>query len=290
MKGVLNRNYGHQEFGGIKFMKILVLGASGITGKAIVKELQNENEVYGTYFHQKDEYKNNENMFYLDTGDLNNLKDILVKTEPEIIISSMRGDFEKQIQLHKLAAQFLLNKKDGNFIYLSSANAFDNSVESPHYESDVPNAESGYGIFKVTCEKMLIDILHERAVIIRVPFIWSKQAPRFLKIKEQISVEKPVKCYRNLYCNHTTDIHIARSIHAIIKNGFSGIFHVGSKDIIEYKDFIKKLIIKMKYINYDIELEQEPDFKYYLAMVSERNELEKDLAITSDEIIDYLIM
>lgn len=271
-------------------MKILVLGASGITGKAIVKELQNENEVYGTYFHQKDEYSNYKNMFYLDAGDLNNLQDILVKIEPNIIISSMRGDFEKQIQLHKIATQYLLNKKDGKFIYLSSANAFDNSVETPHYESDVPNAESAYGAFKVTCEKMLTDMLRERAIIIRVPFIWSKQAPRFLKIKEQISEEKPVKCYRNLYCNHTTDIHIARSIHAIIKNGFSGIFHIGSKDIIEYKNFIKKLLIKMKCSNYDIELEQEPDCKYFLAMASERNELEKNLTITSDDIIDYLIM
>lgn len=58
-------------------MKILVLGTSGITGKAIVKELQNENEVYGTYFHKKDEYSNYENMLYLDAGDLDNLQDIL---------------------------------------------------------------------------------------------------------------------------------------------------------------------------------------------------------------------
>lgn len=271
-------------------MRILVLGASGLTGKAIVKELQNENEVYGTYFHQKDEFSNYKNMVYLDAGDLNNIRDILVKIEPNIIISSMRGEFEKQIQLHKIVSQYLLNKKDGKLIYLSSANAFDNSVETPHYESDVPNAESAYGIFKVSCEKMLIDMLNEKAIIIRVPFIWSKHAPRFLKIKEQISEGKPIKCYRNLYSNHTTHIHIAHSIHAIINNGFSGIFHIGSKDIIEYKDFIGKLLIKMKCSNYDIELEQEPECKYFLAMSSNRNELEKDLTITIDDIIDYLTM
>lgn len=45
----------------------------------------------------------------------------------------------------------------------------------------------------------------------------------------------------------------------------------------------------MKRNNYDIELELEPDFKYFLAMVSERSELDKDLAVTSDDIIDYLI-
>lgn len=172
-------------------------------------------------------------MFRLDNGDLNILQDILAKIEPEIIISSMRGDFEKQIQLHEIAAQYLLNKKNGKFIYLSSANAFDNSIEEPHYESDVPNAESDYGIFKVTCEKMLIDMLHEKAVIIRVPFIWSRQSPRFLKIIKEISEGKPVKCYRNLYCNHTTDIHIARSINVIIKNELTGKFHIGSKDITE---------------------------------------------------------
>lgn len=270
-------------------MKTLVLGASGITGKAIVKELQNENEVYGTYYHHKDEYIKHDNMFCLDAGDINSLQDILLKIDPDIIISSMRGDFEKQIQLHKTAAQYLVSKRNSKFIYISSANAFDNSVEAPHYESDVPNAESDYGMFKVTCEKMLIDMLNERAVIIRVPFIWSKQAPRFLKIKEEISAGKPIKCYRNLYCNHTTDVHIARSIHSIINNNLKGIFHIGAEDVSEYKDFMKDLLIKMKCNDYVIEFEQESDYKYYLAMLSERNDLEKDLTITSNDVIDYLL-
>jgi dTDP-4-dehydrorhamnose reductase len=227
-------------------------------------------------------------MFYLDTAELTSLQDILIKTDPEIIISSLRGDYDKQLLLHKTAAQHLANKKNAKFIYISSANAFDHSVETPHYESDMPSAESAYGIFKVTCEKMLMDLLQEKAVIIRVPFIWSKQAPRFLRIKQDISEGIPVLCHRNLYSNHTTDLQIARYIHHIIRYDWKGIFHVGSTDIIEYKDFVEKLIIKMNCSQYVIELDEEPDCKYYMAMVSERSEHDHDLTVTIDDIIDYL--
>lgn len=270
-------------------MKILVLGASGLAGKAIVNELQNENEVFGTYCQQKDQYINDNNMFYLNIEESNSLKDILTFTDPDIIISSLTGDFDKQLQLHKLAAQYVNNKENGKLIYMSSANVYDNSVEKPHYESDVTNAASDYGLFKITCEKMLLDILKEKAIIIRVPFIWSKWAPRFLKMKEDIAMGRPVKCYRNLYCNHTTDLHIARSLHYIIKNELSGVFHIGSLDIPDYKEFIQTLLIKMQCNNYQVELEDLPGLKYYLAVISERNDLGNDLTITSDEVIDYLV-
>jgi hypothetical protein len=39
---------------------------------------------------------------------------------------------------------------------------------------------------------------------------------------------------------------------------------------------------------YEIELDEEPDSKYYMAMVSERSEHDHDLTVTIEDIIDYL--
>lgn len=40
-------------------------------------EFQSENEVNGTYFHQKNTYCESKNMFYFDAEDLNNQKAVM---------------------------------------------------------------------------------------------------------------------------------------------------------------------------------------------------------------------
>lgn len=70
---------------------ILVLGASGFVGAAIKKRLERENTVYGTYFHSKAAYEMEARMEFLDVRDPLAPAILLQKTEPEWIISSLRG-------------------------------------------------------------------------------------------------------------------------------------------------------------------------------------------------------
>ena len=78
---------------------ILILGASGFVGYTIYKELARYFNTYGTYNSSKD-YVNNK-LYIPYNHKKDNLEQILNELNPKLIISSMRGDFNSQIEAHK---------------------------------------------------------------------------------------------------------------------------------------------------------------------------------------------
>lgn len=116
--------------------RVLVVGGSGFIGSAIIKLLnEHENiEVYGTYFSNNDMSDNN---LYckLSINEPSELERIMHLIEPQSIISCLRGDFNKQLQLHAIMAEYL-SRTGGSLYYCSTANVFDNDLSKPHYESD----------------------------------------------------------------------------------------------------------------------------------------------------------
>ena len=72
--------------------KILILGGSGFIGNKLYKELNKFYKTFSTY-NILDKNKKNNQFFYFKMEELN-LNIILNKIKPNIIISSLRGDFE----------------------------------------------------------------------------------------------------------------------------------------------------------------------------------------------------
>ena len=125
--------------------RVLILGASGLVGKALIEELEGNYDIYGTYHSNG---SSSDKLFRLDMDHMESISSILEELEPGIVISCMRGDFEQQINLHILVANYL-RKNGGRLYYCSTANVFDGDVSRPHYEDDETNAESDYGNFKI---------------------------------------------------------------------------------------------------------------------------------------------
>lgn len=100
--------------------KILVLGGSGLVGKAIISEINKckEFKTYATYF--KNPMPLNQNRsFKLNIEDMDNINNILNTLKPQNIISCLRGDYDKQLILHTKIAEYL--KKD---IFVDLLNKF----------------------------------------------------------------------------------------------------------------------------------------------------------------------
>lgn len=156
-------------------MRILILGASGYAGSCIKKALEKEyQEVFGTYQNQMKagRFSGDFSMYHYTLGNQGELESLLQKTDPDVAVSCLRGDFGKQEEAHKVLGEFLAGKENGRILYLSSANVFDGDLRKPHLETDLPKAESSYGQFKIACEELLAGQLGERAVILRIPEIW----------------------------------------------------------------------------------------------------------------------
>lgn len=268
-------------------MKILILGASGYAGQAIAQRLIKNHEVYGTYHTQEKFNIAQSKMFQMELGNSNYIKNVLDKIHPQIVISSLRGDFQLQLEAHNMIADYLLKNEDGKIIFISSSNAFDAAKEKPHYESDKTDSHTDYGKFKVACEQMLQDKLKNRCVIVRIPEIFGKNCPRILKLMQDTVNNTPIITYPNLYVNYTTNIQIAEWIAYIIKEDLGGIFHIGTKDTYNYMRFQSELsrILGLKEPVFQKELIPQ---KCFQAVLPGRKEIPEKLQMRVTDVLEYL--
>lgn len=268
-------------------MNILVLGASGLAGAAIVKELQvSGHAVSGTYRTVSPDYNGDPFMLHFDLGNPQSILPLLEKTSPDVVISCLRGDFDRQLEAHGLAANFL-RQHDGMLIYLSTANVFDGDLSRPHYEGDVLCSDSTYGQFKIACEQLLRDRLGQNCVILRPPEIWSRSCPRLRTLAQSIRENKPVQTYENLFVNYTTDRQIAQWTAFILDHDLRGVFHVGTRDLSDYTAFLDQLSDRLSLPRPIYTVEQNKTAAYQ-AVLPARSEIPDVLQLSVAEVLHDL--
>jgi len=266
--------------------RILILGGSGFIGNALYKELCNYFKTFGTYHVPKKEFVNNA-QFLQYTVKEDDVVEILKATKPSIIISALRGDFHAQITAHEHITEYL-RENNCRIIFLSSANAFDGYSKYPSYELDKTLSDSIYGHFKIKIENMLLRLPKRKTVIVRLPMVLGAQSPRVKEIKQQIEESKAVEIFPNIVMNVTTDSKVTQQIHYIINRNKTGIFHLGSIDLVHHDEFFKDIVNTVSSNNVVYKRVYTTNEDRYLAVLPKYNKLPKHLQITSDEVLKEL--
>lgn len=206
-------------------MAVLILGATGLAGACLRAKLSATGEdVYGTCRNPGRDGR----LRRLDLEE-GGLERILEEIRPDTVISCLRGDFERQLILHRMVAEDLAGR-GGRMVFLSTANVFDGERNRPHYEDDTPCAESTYGQFKAACERMLQGKLGKNLAVLRLPEIWGQNAPRMVDLRQADQDGTAVCVYKNVSINFTTDRQVAEWAAYILEKGLYGIFHTGTRD------------------------------------------------------------
>ena len=269
--------------------KLLILGASGLVGKALMNKCESEFDVYGTYY-TSDIHLGSNKKFQLNIQDHKALVKILNCVEPDLIISSLHGDYEQLFEFHQILAEEL-KTRNSLLYFLSTTNVFDGDLSRHHSELDQTTSKSEYGQYKINCERMLQDLLKNRAIIIRIPGIWGKNSPRFNTLQMNIKTKGPIQAYRNLECSFLSDIHLANQLHFIFKNEVNGIIHLGSEYKVIESQFYDQLLQQLTSTDFEIHYTdyQEKESLYYFGLDSVRNELPEKLKMQREDILTYLI-
>ena len=249
--------------------RILILGASGFLGGSIYKELCSYFKTFGTYNTPNKSFEKNHQFFQYDIEE-DDIYEILDIVKPTIVISTLRGDFSKQVLVHEHLAEYIFSKKI-KLIFLSSANVFDAYSKYPSYEN------------------MLLRLPKRQVAILRLPMVFGSQSPRTTEILQSVKEKEPIEIFPNLIMNVTTDSKLAQQIHYIINRNKSGIFHLGSTDLVHHDDFIKE-------ITSSLYLEEKAVYKHvyttnddrYLAVLPKFNKLPKHLQLISQDILTEL--
>lgn len=268
--------------------RILILGASGLSGNALSSELSknSEYEVYGTYRNNKIKCQDVRTVKFA-VDEIDKIGDIIKKINPSRIIYCLNGPFDKQFELLYEIVR-CLRKSSVRLYFCSTGNVFDGDPSKPHYKNEVPVAESDYGKFKIKCENILKENLKDRAIILRLSAIWGRNSKRMQILKSKAESGEKIDVYLDSFINVDTDVMLAKQIRYIIENDLKGIFHMGSSNVIGYGEMIEKVAegLGLKNLNYNrIKVS---DKKYYLAVMPD-DEFPEKLKFTSKEVIDYLI-
>lgn len=268
--------------------KILVLGVNGFIGNAIYKELYGYFRVFGTYSTPNSVLEENMQFFQYNHEE-DDLFEILTATKPSVIISSLRGNFATQTIAHQHISEYVI-QHDCRIIFLSSANAFDAYKNYPSYEYDKTLSSSIYGHFKIKIENLLMRLPKNKWAILRIPMVFGTGSPRIEEIKTQLKEKTPIEVFPNLIINVTTDYKLSQQIHYIINRNKTGIFHLGSTDLIHHDEFIKEIVSALVLYKPVYKQVYTTNDDRYLAVLPKHNLLPKNLQIESKDVLKMSIL
>ena len=267
--------------------RILILGASGFIGNTLYKELNSYYDTFGTYFTKKG-FGQNHHFFHFDMEE-GGLEQIIKEVKPKLIISALRGSFDALIETHQFLIK-LISRSDCRLIFLSSANVFDTFEHFPSYEYDKTLSESIYGRFKIKIENELLRLPHAKFVLARLPMIFGNYSPRIQELDQAINTNQPIEVFPNTIINVNNDIKLSQQIHYIINQQLTGIFHLGSTDLIHHFDFIKLMVQKRYRRKAVYKQVYTTNQMRYLAVLAKENKLPRNLLFSYAEILDDLTL
>lgn len=257
--------------------KVLIIGGSGFAGHSAETAMREDYQVISTSGHNKKGY------LYLPIENIELLNQILERENPEIVISSVRGEFNAQMTFHSKLADWLAGK-DKRLLYISTANVFDGDMSKPWTENDMPVPKSDYGVFKRDCELMLSKVLGNRLIIFRPSMIWDYDCPRTRLLKEHSCSGEAHGTIANHIVNVTYAKQIGEYAKYVLAHDLSGIFHIGTTDMADYFDFEKSVCeaIGIKPPTFALETEKN---LVYQAVLSARRDIPDNLQMTVEQVL-----
>lgn len=255
-------------------------------GNAIYRELCPYFDTYGTYFTNRS-FRSNRQFFRYDL-EADDIYEVLEKVRPHVVVSSLRGNFDAQVQAHQHLMEYL-SRSRAKLYFISSANVFDAYSKFPSYEYDKTLSESVFGRFKIKIENMLLRMPMGRTAILRVPMVFGNHSPRVREIKALLDLKEPIEVFPNLIINVTNDDRLTQQIHYLINRDLMGIYHLGSGDLVHHEEFIGELIQRMGNYHPILKRVYTTNEDRYLAVLPKDNLLPKNLRIGYQEILDHQV-
>ncbi|MFS4417413.1 sugar nucleotide-binding protein [Maribacter sp. 2307ULW6-5] len=268
--------------------KILILGGSGFVGNSLYRELCNYFDTYGTYCNNGKGFGDNKQFFEYRLEE-DDIFDVLNAVRPHVIVSALRGSFTAQIIAHQHLVEYV-REEQVRLYFISSANVFDAYSKFPSYEDDKTLSESIYGRLKIKIENMLLRLPSHKMGILRVPMVFGNASPRVKEMKDQILANEPVEVFPNLILNVTNDDRLTQQIHYIINRNKTGVYHLGSKDLVHHEDFVKELLERVGSFNPILKRVYTTNNDRYLAVLPKTNLLPANLQFGYQDVLEQHVI
>ena len=123
-------------------------------------------------------------------------------------------------------------------------------------------------------------------VIARLPMIYGLHSPRIKEIEALIAKKQPLEVFPNTIINLNSDRKLTQQIHYIINQKLTGIFHLGTSDLITHYDFHKRLAAKRGWDTLVFKQVFTTNDMRYIAVLPKENKLPTHLLPTCEAILE----
>jgi len=221
-------------------MKAMILGASGLLGKALIREWTGD-DVVG--LSSRD----------VDIRDADRVRDVVEKARPDWIVLAAAYTNVDDCESHPDLA-FAVNR-DGavnvaqaakkvraKLVFLSSDYVFDGKKTSPYETGDARNPQSVYGRSKAEAEIKLLDVLPE-CCIARTSWLFGTGGKSFPDTILKLAASRPALDVVNDQRGCPTySVDLARAIIRLCRNHASGIVHVTNAGDCSWFEFAREIV------------------------------------------------
>ena len=235
-------------------MKLLVLGGSGLIGNALLKNSKNEFDILTTFYKNHISIKNVRSFQYSFPNDLNNLRELLEKEKPDVLVNTMGYSNIDFCELNKSDTEMLhvevtekICKICENIgtkqIFLSSDYVFDGE-KGNYSEDDVPNPVNYYGLSKLKAEQLILKNSINTVIRTSVIYDWDYRARFFNSVIKNLQNNQEINATTDVYNSVTFLDNLVESIFKVITLNQNGIFHVVDSACVnrfEFAEMIAKI-------------------------------------------------
>jgi dTDP-4-dehydrorhamnose reductase len=221
-------------------MKVTIFGASGLLGKALMREWRGD-ELVGLGSGDA------------DIRDANGVREVVVKTRPDWIVLAAAYTNVDDCETHPDLA-FAVNR-DGpvnvaqaakqvgaKFLFLSSDYVFDGKKTSPYETTDARNPQSVYGRSKAEAEVRLLDLLPE-CCIARTSWLFGTGGKCFPDTILKLAASRPaLDVVSDQRGCPTYSVDLSRAIIGLSRNHARGIVHVTNAADCSWFEFAREIV------------------------------------------------
>jgi dTDP-4-dehydrorhamnose reductase len=221
-------------------MKAMILGASGLLGKALMREWSGD-DVLG--LGSKD----------VDIRDAGQVQEVVEKARPESIVLAAAYTDVDACESHPDLA-FAVNRDgplnvaqaakriDAKLLFLSSDYVFDGTKTSPYETQDARNPQGVYGRSKAEAEVGLLNVLPE-SCIARTSWLFGTGGKCFPDTILKLAASRPALDVVNDQRGCPTySVDLARAIIGLCRNQASGIVHITNTGDCSWFEFAKEIV------------------------------------------------
>lgn len=222
-------------------MKILITGAAGKLGSALVTALQDSHDVSGTTL-LEDTYPR------LDITNFDAVCDHTRQIEPDLVINAAAWtdvdgcarNPEKALTINATGAQNLAiaaAQVNAAIVQISSNEVFNGKLDRLYYEYDDRQPVNPYGYSKYAGEKAVAAV-NPRHYIIRTAWLFAPDGHNFIHaILGAARAGKSLRIVTNEIANPTYSLDLAAAIASLIDTGRYGTYHLVNEGAVSRYNF-----------------------------------------------------